>query len=128
MELWAGEPTEDKIFSLAEQDIYTYAAKSFGFCVMPDLYDEAKVCKSTSFAKAMGGNIGEKGVSWWWLRSPGSYKNTAIIVHDGVLEAKGVFANEEYFTVRPALRLNLDAPVNYTYAGTVASNGLTDNH
>ena len=66
--------TIDKIFLLSDAEVYgTEQAAMYGFNIK-DENDEAKQCKSTTYAKAMGMwwdvSTLYKGNCWWWLRYP----------------------------------------------------------
>lgn len=70
-----GNDTSDKVFLLSDDETYgTDKAKSYGFALDRDSYDEARRCKSSTYAKAMG-SWGENeddsygGGCRWWLRS-----------------------------------------------------------
>lgn len=65
-----------KIFLLSDCDLYdTEAAVSFGFAQDKDLYDEARQCKASDFAYAMGilrySKYNES--CFWWTRSSGAF-------------------------------------------------------
>ena len=49
------------------------------------------------------------GYSWWWLRSPGDYKQCAAYVYsDGNVIEEGLIVNYCDRAVRPALWVNLE--------------------
>lgn len=50
----AGGYTEDKIFLLSEDMVCTKQAENFGFLALDSIWDEARRCKSSDYAKAMG--------------------------------------------------------------------------
>lgn len=69
-----GNDTIDKIFLLSESEIYTDAAKGYGFISDREVYDEARQSKSSLYAKALGIYSADlsnwMGNCWWWLRTP----------------------------------------------------------
>ena len=115
----------DKIFLLSESDICTDAAKSYGFVSSSAVFDEARKCNYSIYAKAMGtysaGSSGA-GPCYWWLRSPDDKTDRAPgVLYDGSVCLSGYTVNSRYFGVRPALRLDLASPDLYSYAGEVSS-------
>ena len=118
-----GNDTSDKIFLLSESDVFTDEAKSHGFVSSPHIYDEARRCKSSTYAKAMGIFNGYfypnyRGCCYWWLRSPGSSgKTIASIAQGGLAESDDI--TDMRNGVRPALRIDLASSGLYSYAGTV---------
>ena len=126
-----GNDTSDKLFLLSEKEIYTETAAVHGFVSDYDTYDEARRCKSSDYAKAMGveseNDEKYKGNCKWWLRSPGYAGDDAVNVHqDGYVSRNGYNGdnvNDNKRGVRVALNLNLSLPNLYTYAGVVCSFG-----
>ena len=124
-----GNNTKDKIFLLADNELCsTDEANNYGFTYSNNTYDEARRCKSSDYAKAMGVWSSTKseyaGNCRWWLRSPGSSSYYAIRgYYYGDLDKN--YVNYSMHGVRPALRLNLDS-IPYgmcSDAGTVCSDG-----
>ena len=131
-----GSDTDDKVFLLSEAEVYTDTAKSYGFVSENDTNDEARRCKSTSYAKAMGAwsdfanseDYEYSGNCCWWLRSPGrnySSSNCAAVYvnSNGLVSYYGGDIYDGKRVVRPALNLNLSSSDLYSYAGTVCSDG-----
>ena len=125
-----GNNTTDKIFLLSESEVYGDNAVTHGFVSSYNTYDEARRCKSSIYAKAMGTysstSNAYKGNCWWWLRSPGNHASIAADVnYYGYVYDFGnnVYGNLD--GVRAALNLNLSSNL-YTYAGTVSSDGTMD--
>lgn len=129
-----GSSIADKIFLLSKSQVSgTNEAISYGFVEDEAINDEAKDCKSSTYAKAMGvytdlwwtasGGYEYKS-SWWWLRSDSnmdttnSYKNS--VVHS--YRHLGVANTDGNGSVRIALTLDLSSNI-YRYAGTVCSDG-----
>ncbi len=122
-----GYNTTDKIFFLSESETYGDSAVPFGFVSLYVTEDEARKCKSSTYAKAMGTYFGlspaQRGNCWWWLRSPGSYAYCAAYVGGhGHVSTSGNDVNIGSDGVRVALNLNLSSNL-YTYAGTICSDG-----
>ena len=124
----------DKIFYLADGDVYgTDTAVSYGFAADSAVYDEARRCKSSTYAKALGISSdsgygqGYDGNCSWWLRSPG-YPSSYVMyifrdgdgVEAGDVDCYGTFVYDDGLGVRPALKLDLSSSL-YSYAGTVCS-------
>ena len=69
-----GNDTQDQIFLLSQSEVSVDAAK-YGFLTEAVSTDDARSCKSSTYAKAMGNAVNiftdNYGCSWWWLRSPG---------------------------------------------------------
>ena len=127
---YGGDDTSDKVFLLAAYDLYnTNASASYGFYKEDsDREDEARGCKSSTYAKAMGTSSENSndysGNCSWWLRSPGYFDNyAASVYHDCFVYNYGCHANNYIFGVRPALYLNLSYSDQWAYAGTVCSDG-----
>lgn len=128
---FGGNNTFDKIFLLAESQVYTEQAKKYGFVANNVTYDESRRSKSSTYAFAMGclksteNNYKENVL--WWLRSPGydssSGSSAAIVYDDGVVFRAGHNGYSCSDGVRPALYLNLSSANLYSYAGTVCSDG-----
>lgn len=127
-----GNDTKDRVFLLSQSEVFTDAARKQGFASVYDTYDEARRAKSSVFAKAMGiwsdDSGGYVGNCYWWLRSPGEDAgDAAFVLYDGWGSGLNHFVNDEYFGMRPALNLNLNAfPSFWLYAGTVCSDGAVE--
>ena len=132
-----GEDTVDKVFLLSESEVYTDAAKGYGFVSLGyRVHDEARRAKSSVYAKALGiwidGAVGYAGNCCWWLRSPGDGSSGAASVNDEGWLQSGTYVSNDNYGVRPALNLNLAAlsdagsPALWSYAGTVCSDEAVD--
>ncbi len=124
----AGNDTQDKIFFLKATDAYTTKAKAttYGFVKIYRVYDEARRCKSSDYAKAMGIRTEELATTYgncfWWIRTPGEINRTAICVKpDGWFGRNGYGVADDYVGVRPAFILDLNKTGAYKNAGTVNS-------
>ncbi|TGX98227.1 hypothetical protein E5357_09705 [Hominisplanchenecus murintestinalis] len=124
-----GNNTTDKVFLLSESDVCnTDTAESYGFVKDRSTHDEARRCKGSTYAKAMGmwssTSTDYAGNGYWWLRSPGYYSYYAMFVsRDGWVSYNGCDVYNSNDGIRPALNLNLSSPNLCTYAGTVCSDG-----
>ncbi|MDE5780471.1 MAG: hypothetical protein K2I03_03210 [Lachnospiraceae bacterium] len=122
-----GKNTMDKLFLLSESEVYADTAFVYGFAQNTGTYDEARRCKSSDYAKAMGvfSSTSYKGNCLWWLRPPGSISDYASCVNIyGNIFNYGYYVNFHAYGVRVALNLNLSSSNLYTYAGTVCSDGI----
>ena len=100
--------TSDKIFLLSENEVCNSStALPYGFVKSLSTDDEARRCKSSTYAKAMGVMSCSQSQylenCFWWLRSLGVIDEAAGVDYDG--SASGI----------------------YSYAGTVNSDGSEDN-
>lgn len=125
-----GNDTFDRIFLLAESQIYT---EKNGFAMKYNVRDEARRSQCSSYAFAMGcwktTETPYKGNVQWWLRSPGMSENYAVEVYEyGWVSYLGNNVDRSYDGVRPALHLNLSSSNLYSYAGTVCSDGTINNN
>lgn len=126
-----GASTRDRVFLLSLAEAFSAA---HGFASYYPTLDEARRCKVTDFAHAMGAyrytgwsyDGSYDGNCWWWLRSPGQYSNMAATTdYNGFASLYGSYVYHDCGAVRPALNLNL-ASVYYQHAGTVSSNGTVN--
>ena len=116
-----GADTQDKLFFLSFPQLEKTA---YGFSGNPARIDEAKRCKSSAYAKAMGAYTNDSGAfnSFWWLRTPCSATGAMWIDDSGVIR-DGFLVNDKNTGVRPACYLALSASGAWKYAGTVCSDG-----
>ncbi|MDO4556753.1 MAG: InlB B-repeat-containing protein, partial [Lachnospiraceae bacterium] len=135
--------TQDKIFLLSNTEVFsTDEAVSYGFTAARNVADNARRRKSSTYAKAMGVNTASTGLSistvtgedlcyqncMWWLRSGGSHANyfAARVYYSGSVTTEGDYANTQCYAVCPALNLELSSLNQYSYAGTVCSDGTKE--
>ena len=86
-------PTQDRIFLLSIAEVYKYFAS-----------DRDRQCAYTEYALACGVTEYDNGCTWWWLRSPGAYENTAIGVYPtGEIALGGDYVSCGTDSVRPAM-------------------------
>ncbi|MDO4806479.1 MAG: DUF6273 domain-containing protein, partial [Coriobacteriales bacterium] len=117
-----GNDTTDRVFLLSEAEVYD---TSHGFVSSCDTDDEARRCKPSGYARAMGAwRPTSVGNCCWWLRSPGLYAYCAAYVYsDGYVLRHGGNVNNGSDAVRPALNLDLTS-AHLLAAGTVSSDGV----
>ena len=94
-----GNNTVDRIFLLSYREAFEEYLKD----------NESRICKPTAYAIAQGAYVNSSsGKSWWWLRSPGSNQDGAVLVnYDSSLYASHV--SRKNGCVQPALWLSLDS-------------------
>lgn len=103
-----GNATTDKVFLLSITEVNKYLKYISSV--------EARKCVPTTYAVASGAytsNSYTKGgvaTCWWWLRSPGDYRNCAALInYDGSGRYLGTFVNSVRGCVRPALWIAIDS-------------------
>lgn len=120
-----GDDTRDKVFLLSASEAYGDSAAAYGFIVGKG-HDEARGCKSSTYAKAMVAHIRTEetvnGRCWWWLRTPGASEKAACVYAEGSITSESAQVGAG---VRAALTLNLSSD-QYSYAGTVCSDGTEE--
>lgn len=110
---------DDNIKLLAENEVNGSSYVGYGF-----VSDEARRCQSSDYAKARGVATNEEGFSNWWLATSGNTALTARYVGlSGAVYEKGYSIAYAGNGVRVAIGLNCKNGQNYTYAGTVSSDG-----
>lgn len=129
-----GNDTSDKIFLLSEREVYnTDDAKKYGFVLDGEVYDEARRCKCSTYAYAMGTwrNIEDSecnGNALWFLRSLGGscYGDVTAVYDFGRVNSGGTSIFSDH-SVRPAIHLDLSSiDTANIYAGTVCSAGTVN--
>lgn len=132
-----GANTADAIFLLAESDVWSgEGAMRHGFATSGGAYDEARRCRTSDYAHAMGASRAlpptaggpdyYSGNCDWWLRTRGRYENYACFtLSSGKVNCFGDDQNRDNNAVRPAMRISLSSD-QVAYAGTVSSNGDVD--
>ena len=100
-----GAETTDSVFLLAESDVWSGgSATRHGFATAYGTCDEARRCKTSDYAHAMGTwnstSSSYLGNCYWWLRSPGSYASYAARVHyGGDVDRYGVKADAGWWII-----------------------------
>ena len=93
-----GNDTQDEIFLLSINEVEKYFPSYNG-----------RQCVATEYAINKGADI-INALCWWWLHSPGSLQDRAAFVNDsGVVEEGGLYVNNDWAAVRPALWINLES-------------------
>lgn len=121
---------DSPIFLLSGQDLINV---NYGFSNNPSLYDEARLCIPSDYAKALGvcsvvtnaSYIPLKGGCWWWLRWSDLSTDTCEVNYLG----ETTHNYDEYdknIGVRPSLYLDLSFYNLYSYAGTVCTDGTVN--
>lgn len=123
----SGLSVEDGIFLLSVTEA---AMKSYGFLEERLAEDEGRKCKSSIYAKAMGGWYGEtleeyEENSSWLLRSvtTGPYVAACVGWNGFVISHADFIEGDSYGNIRPVLKLNISDTDLYSYAGTICSDG-----
>ena len=94
-----GNATQDKIFLLS----ITEADKYFSS-------DSIRQCEPTDYAVKNGASKIDSTNCFWWLRSPGNSPVSASIIYViGTVDMYGFNVNYDFFAVRPALWIDLNA-------------------
>jgi len=101
-----GNDTIDRIFLLSLEELVRYFGDSGKLgnkpkdtCYIYDEYNAKRIAKNS-----------EGEARWWWLRSPGDNGTDAANVDsDGDVSVCGIFVDNVYCGVRPALWLNLES-------------------
>lgn len=128
-----GNNTVDKVFLLSEADIYEMEeSESYGFAKDfnsgTSKTDEDLLCKSSTYAKAMGiRNTNQyfddfTGTCSWWLRSQGQYSDYAADSDCGWISDIGIDVDYDENGIRPVLNLDLSHSQCCSYAGKVCTN------
>lgn len=99
-----GNNTEDKVFLLS----YAEAHKYLG--ITDNGYNEELGVEATAYAKERGALISDDNRIWWWLRSPGIAKYTAIGACPGGHISSFHVAYPDN-AIRPALWVNLESGI-----------------
>lgn len=124
----AGKNTKDKVFLLAERDLFTKRASEYGF--RPDGgEDEARTAVMSAYASASGDTSFE---SCWLTRTPGAGECDQMFVWGDAKyewDPKGLddydtrMCERGNYGIRPAITLELSSNRLWDYAGTVCSDG-----
>ncbi len=120
-----GNDTVDRIYLLSVDEVcntdYGFASEIYGV-------EETRQAKNTDYAECNNAHIwnSSDGTGIWYLRSPGDfYSNVSYVKDDGYVYEQGDWV-DFYEAVRPALHLDLSSTSNWSYAGTVNSEGEVD--
>lgn len=128
-----GNDTQDKIYLLSISEAKN---ESYGFTekfMLTDYLSRAREGVNTTYLNyalydcipdgGEGGNGSCFGT--WWLRIPAqSQRDACVVLGNGSCDYYwNNRVNSDYTVVRPALHINLSSTSNWSYAGTVSSNG-----
>lgn len=136
----AGLDTVDMVYILSESEVSSSdLAASYGFYQSDrNLEDEARCKEGTTYARAMGiyhSNRYSVGIglgvnkindnSSWLLRTPGAdNQNTMNVNVNGRLDSVSVDDTKKGLC--PVIKINLSEQAQWTYAGTVATDGTAN--
>ncbi len=123
-----GNNTSDQVYLLSIEEVTDPA---YGFSSSTEEQAKNRRVLITAFAKGQGADTNTSGetagMGSWWLRSPGDTSNYASGVNnDGYASLIGDYVNGAAHSVHPALHLNLSSISSWSYAGTVTSEGVTN--
>ena len=94
---YPGNDTIDKVFllSIEESDYYFNSSHS-------------RICRASKYAINNGAWTTDKGICYWWLRSPGmnSYRASGIYA-SGSIDYSGEYKHDVDCSVRPALWIEI---------------------
>lgn len=110
--------TNDKIFLIS----YDEAKNStYGFSSSTSTYDASRRASGTDYAKCQG-LFQDTDNSWWWLRSPFNYSDSACYVNAFGCSRSNFFVCSAHEGVRPACKIKLN---NYTSIQLESANSIS---
>ena len=122
----SGKATADRIFLLAESELFVYdSAEIHGFGRRDEIPDAAKQFKPTDYAvrKGVWRDSGETGNVFWLTRTTGyTHANVVYVDEAGCMYNRGILVTCKDAAVIPALVLDLDSGA-HEYAGTFSVGG-----
>ena len=122
----SGAPTEDRIFLLAESELFIHDSSAIhGFSRRDDVADRAKQFRPTDYAawKGVWKESDERGNVFWMTRTTGYTRDNVVYVDEsGYMYNRGILVTCADAAVIPALVLDLDSSA-YEYAGTYTVGG-----
>lgn len=122
--------TKDQIFLLSKEETSNNKAKNYGFLSNGSGYDNARKCKSSTYAKAMGTlsnfMLHDHGNCLWWLHTPGINSYYASDIDYYGYSGGGVPIEAGSVGVRPALKMDLSNTDLWSYAGTISCNNTNN--
>lgn len=123
-----GNDTVDKVYLLSIDEALN---PLYGFVSDHSVDAESRRAKNTAYAKTQGAWVTSlveyDRCAYWWLRLLGSFSSYVSGVYgSGYVHLSGVPVNDDTRAIRPALHLNLSYASNWSYAGTVTSEGGVD--
>ena len=121
----SGEKTNDRIFPLAESEIFIYdSAQIHGFSRRDEVADRAKQFQPTDYAIRKGiwyEQDGSRNVFWITRTTGYTHANVVYVDESGYMFNRGILVTCKDAAIIPALVLDLDSTV-YEYAGTCTIN------
>ena len=124
----SGDPTFDKVFLLAESELFIYdSSEIHGFSPRDEVPDRAKQFEPTDYAvwKGVWYDADDNGYGhvFWITRTTGyTHANVVYVDESGYMYNRGILVTCADAAVIPALFLDLDSSV-YEYAGTYTIGG-----
>ncbi|MCM1161025.1 MAG: leucine-rich repeat domain-containing protein [Roseburia sp.] len=111
-----GNATNDKIYLLSISEV---TDEKYGFCSDGDTSSISRRMKASDYANARGtlqsSSSGYEGNCWWWLRSPGFFRNySANANYYGWLNRYGYNAINSDGGVCPSLHIKLSSDMWFT--------------
>jgi len=117
----SGAPTKDRIFLLAESELFIYdSSEIHGFSRGDAVADRAKQFQPTCYAlrKGVWKESGERGDVFWITRTTGyTHTNVVYVDESGYMYNRGILVTCQDAAIIPALVLDLDSSA-YEFAGT----------
>ena len=103
----------------------------YGFLEDGAIPDEAKIRTNTAYVAA-GGTLGSSemdGISvggWWWLRTDNETSEVPRVYGNGIVDLEGYNSQSEHGAICPIVSIDLFSIENYSYAGTVCTDGTEE--
>ena len=120
----SGRDTQDKIFILAESELFIYDSSIIhGFNPWDAVMDRAKQFQPTDYALMKGawhasGGQGDGNVFWITRTTGYTHSNVVYVDESGCMYNRGILVNCSDAAIIPALVLDLNSSA-YKYAGTI---------
>ena len=89
--------TEDRVFLLSISQIREYFDS-----------ESARACRGTEYCYAQRAYRAYSGYCWWWVRSPGSYRDAAYVSAVGSVCRAGRSVFHDLRGIRPAIWIDVD--------------------
>ena len=94
----SGNTTKDRVFLLSVPETWNYFESN-----------DTRYCKPTKYALSRGAWADDRGIGWWWLRTPGAEQNKVSCGNNDLgINQMGVETNTDYIGVRPAMWISID--------------------
>ena len=123
-----GSDTTDQVYLLSMEEA---ANADYGFSALYEEEAASRRALNTAYTAQQGAYTSSEaeytGSGYWWLRSPGDDRDSAVSVDSaGNIASDGYYVIDEDVAVRPALHLDLSFVSEWSLAGTVASDGTVN--